>query len=272
MQDITESCNNPIYSGIAPTGFIIKYDDIASYARYLSNPHIIRAIVLKQGAKGYMFVQNRNNPFTGTNTALEVGDFSNTFTLTVAGYIPLDGAEPSRNIITPMATERYVVILRNEWEHEDSAGVVDNRWQVYGLDRGLRVSTLQQTRYENNDAWMVELQETGVRRASTFMVIEPACETVEVSSTPIIQLSGSAAAGYTVTTSVSTATGLVVINGALVIDDDDPSKGTVSTLDGYILTVTTTDDWAAATYDSLQYCKDDCEQLKEALHLNTLNS
>lgn len=170
MQHIVEECDNPIFSGIDAAGVIINYDDVDSIVRDASNKHIITSIVLKSGKHAWRFVQERNNPFTGTNTAAEVGDFRNTFTATVAGFIPFDGAEPSRNVITPMANGRYIVIVRNQWQHTDSNGDVDNEWQVYGSDKGLKMSSLQQTRYENNDAWMIEMQEQGVSRASTFFM------------------------------------------------------------------------------------------------------
>lgn len=170
VRDIVEDCDNPIFSGINPTGVIINFDDIASVVRDAQNPHIIRSIVLATGKRGYKFVQERNNPFTGTNTAANVNDFRNDFTATVAGFIPLDGAEPARDIITPMANGRYVVIVNNQWLHKDSGGNIDNEWQVYGIDKGLRMSSLQQTRYENNDAWMVELQEANVPHSATFLI------------------------------------------------------------------------------------------------------
>jgi len=170
VKDIIEDCDNPIFSGINPTGVIINYDDITSVVRDAQNPHIIRSIVLATGKRGYKFVQERNNPFTGTNTAANVNDFRNDFTATVSGFIPLDGAEPARDIITPMANGRYVVIVNNQWLHKDSNNIIDNEWQIYGIDKGLRMSSLQQTRYENNDAWLVELQEANIARSATFFM------------------------------------------------------------------------------------------------------
>lgn len=182
MQHIVEECDNPIFSGIDAAGVIINYDDIDSIVRDASNKHIITSIILKSGKHAWRFVQERNNPFTGTNTAAEVGDFRNAFTATVAGFIPFDGAEPSRNVITPMANGRYVVIVRNQWQHTDSNGDVDNEWQVYGSDKGLKMSSLQQTRYENNDAWMIEMQEQGISRASTFFIPQTCAAVTDTSS------------------------------------------------------------------------------------------
>ena len=180
--DIQGDCENPMFAGIEEAGVIINYSDIESYTRDPNNPHIINNIVLAQGAQAYKFINQRNNPFTGTNTTVNVGDYRNDFTATVAGFIPLDGAEPAKEIITPMANGRFVVILQNQWHHTDSNNTVDNEFQIYGIDKGLRVSTLTQTRYENNDYWLVELQETNIPRSSTFYVnsssVEGACNDI----------------------------------------------------------------------------------------------
>lgn len=163
---IADDCENPMFSGIDERAFIFNKSDIDELSSDPNNSNIINDIILKVGAHGYGIVNTRNNPFTGTNTAVEVGDYRNTFTRTVSLFVPMDGAEVIRNIIDPLANGRFVVVMRNQYVNE--AG--DNEYMIFGQDRGLKVSSLTQTKYENNDYWLVELQEVGVPTANKFFM------------------------------------------------------------------------------------------------------
>lgn len=176
---IKDSCDNPMFSGIKEGGVIINFNDIESVVRDANNRCIIRDIVLKAGAVAYPFINQRNNPFTGTNTAANVNELRNDFTRTVSGFVPMDGAETSKKILTPMANGRFVVILENDYVND----LGDNQYQVYGIDKGLRISTLQQTKYENNDYWIVELQEANVPDASVWFKKENCTEIVQTATT-----------------------------------------------------------------------------------------
>lgn len=169
MRDIVEDCENRIHSGQGNVAILINYNDIANVVRDASNRRIITDIVLASGAKAYRLENIRNNPFTGSNTAVEVGDFRNTYTRTVAFFVPLDGWETSKEILDPIKDGKFVLIISNDWQHINSVGVVDNKYQVYGIDKGLFVSSMQQTRYENSDVWSIEMTETEVNNSGLWL-------------------------------------------------------------------------------------------------------
>lgn len=179
---IHDDCENPMFSGIEERAFIFNKADIDVLSTDPDNSNIINNITLKSGATGYGIVNARNNPFTGTNTAVEVGDYRNTFTRTVSLFVPMDGAAAIRDIIDPLANGRFVIVMKNQFVNANG----DNEYMIFGQDRGLKISSLTQTKYENNDYWLVELQETGVPTANKFFkyngggttTYEPATEVV----------------------------------------------------------------------------------------------
>jgi len=162
--NIQDNCENPMFSGMEAGAYIFNKGDISDVVSSEDNSNLIVDFVLKAGKRGYSIINQRNNPFTGTNTAVEVGDYRNTFTRTVSLFIPMDGADVVKNIIDPIANGRFVVVLHNQYVNDEQ----DNEFPIFGLDRGLVVSSLTQTKYENNDYWVVELQESGVPTANKF--------------------------------------------------------------------------------------------------------
>lgn len=165
---IEDSCDNPMFSGMKERAFIINKSDINTVATDPNNPNIITDITFNSGVTNPVFVaiNARNNPFTGTNIAVEVGDYRNTFTRTVSLFVPMDGGAVIDTIINPLANGKFVVVLQNEYVNSNQ----DNEYPIFGIDKGLKVSSLTQTKYENNDYWVVELQETGVPSAAKFFV------------------------------------------------------------------------------------------------------
>ena len=176
-RDIAEDCENRIHSGIQHMAIIINKDDILGVAYDPANRRHVTGLTLKAGARAYMLDNVRNNPFTGTNTQLQVGDFRNTYTRTVAFFVPLDGWETSKDILDPIANGKYVVIMQNEWLHTNSKGEIDNEYQIYGLDKGCTVSSMAQTKYENDDVWSIEMTEEGVANSGRFIKVENVTDT-----------------------------------------------------------------------------------------------
>lgn len=176
-RDIAEDCENRIHSGIQHMAIIINKDDILGVAYDPANRRHVTGLTLKPGARAYMLDNVRNNPFTGTNTQLQVGDFRNTYTRTVAFFVPLDGWETSKDILDPIANGKYVVIMQNEWLHTNSKGEIDNEYQIYGLDKGCTVSSMVQTKYENDDVWSIEMTEEGVANSGRFIKVENVTDT-----------------------------------------------------------------------------------------------
>jgi hypothetical protein len=168
MDNINDSCDNPMFSGMDSRAIIFNYNDLKKLASDVEegNNRIIKKFTFNTGTNPYYIINARTNPYTGTNTAVEVGDYRNTFTRTVSLFVPMDGAAASQAILDPLANGRFVVVLHNNFVND----LGDNEYQVYGYDRGLVVSSMTQTKYENNDYWVVELQEAGVPNSGKFLV------------------------------------------------------------------------------------------------------
>ena len=161
-------CDHQMFSGIEQTALIINKADIKSVTTDPSNTRIVTEINLATGKKGFGIINARNNPYQGTNTTVEVGDYKNTFTRTVSLFVPMDGAEASQKVLDPLANGKFVVIMENQYHNANE----DNVYQIYGIDKGLVVSSMTQTKYENNDYWVVELQEAGVPNSGRFLIHE----------------------------------------------------------------------------------------------------
>lgn len=170
MSDIHDSkdCGNQMFSGMEQNAVIINKSDIASVTTDSTNHRIVTSINLASGKTGYGIINARNNPYQGTNTTVEVGDYKTTFTRTVSLFVPMDGAKASAEVLDPLANGKFVVILQNQWINDEQ----DNEYQIYGIDKGLKVTSMTQTKYENNDYWIVEMQETGVPNSGRFLIHE----------------------------------------------------------------------------------------------------
>lgn len=167
LDNIKEDCESPMYSGIDERAIIFNFSDIdRTKVRYDEDN---KRIVTNLGVSKVNFMINaRQNPFNGTNTTVEVGDYRNTFTRTVSLFVPMDGAYASKSVLDPLSNGKFVVILKNSFIN----GNEDNEYQIYGFDKGLVVSSMTQTKYENNDYWVVELQEAGVMNSGMFLIYD----------------------------------------------------------------------------------------------------
>lgn len=170
MGDIHDSkdCGNQMFSGMEQNAVIINKSDIESVTTDPANHRIITSINLASGKHGFGIINARNNPYQGTSTTVEVGDYKTTFTRTVSLFVPMDGAKASDKVLDPLANGKFVVILQNQWINDEH----DNEYQIYGIDKGLKVTSMTQTKYENNDYWIVEMQETGVPNSGRFLIHE----------------------------------------------------------------------------------------------------
>lgn len=170
LNNIVDSCDNPMFSGIEQVAVIINKGDIQKVVTDGSNHRIVTDIVLGQDGQGnqkYAFsvINARNNPYQGTSTSVVVGDYKNTFTRTVSLFVPMDGAKVSKEILDPMANGRFVVIMQNQFVNDEN----DNEYQIYGIDKGLKVSEMTQTKYENNDYWLITFTEEEVPNSGRWL-------------------------------------------------------------------------------------------------------
>lgn len=160
-QDIAINCSSPIFAGIKPLGIIINKNDIASISQ---TGNVVDSIVLKSGKKGYQIEQMGQQPFNGTNNEMQEGDVMNTFNK-VVNFIVLDNnPDVSAKVIEPMANGEFVVIIRNQYNLEAKK----NGYEIIGLDKGARATSIVQNKYENMGGWACELTETETPNPSTF--------------------------------------------------------------------------------------------------------
>ena len=169
-QDISFPCDELVTKGLEADGLIMNRSDIDFAATEFdeNNPNIIKTLVLKSGKKAYEVSQAGNTPFTGTNSALEVGTYRNTFSHTVAFVVLANNPTVAHDIIDGLANGTFVAILRNK--HKGGASG-DGEFQVYGYTQGLTASEISEDKYsdDTDGGWLINLQETGARMSAMFL-------------------------------------------------------------------------------------------------------
>lgn len=172
-QDIIPSCEDPIVPGVEQRGIIINRADIdfATTAFNSSRANVIETLALKSGKKAYQVIMYGNSPFTGTQTALEVGTYRNTFTNTVSLVVLDNGPDVCSGVIDGLANGEYVVILENKYKANNKAdNPGDAAFQVFGWYQGLKASEITNEKYseDTDGGWLVNLQETNAPKAGLF--------------------------------------------------------------------------------------------------------
>ena len=161
--NIENSCD--IIGGLREIGYIANKSDITSYTE---SGNTITALTFAQGAKMYKIYTPTNQPFNGTNTALEEGTVINRFTNTAA-FVVLEHNDTTALTLESLANGKYVAIIANEYEGENGA----SKWQVYGIERGLKATEITRDPYSEDSAggWAVTMQETGAAKAAHFFYV-----------------------------------------------------------------------------------------------------
>lgn len=173
--DIMASCTEVGELGFRKRGYIFNFDDVdrTTTGQQVTEEGNLIQILLYQNKKGYRIEQLGKQPFEGTNTALVVGAYRNSFTNQVKIFIPdNDSCAP---VVDSIATGKFIVVLDN--------GV--GGFRVYGYYNGLTATEITQTPYsEETDAgWVVTLEETKamcsrVTLGMTKKEIEALCNTI----------------------------------------------------------------------------------------------
>lgn len=161
--NIDNSCN--IIGGLREIGYIANKSDITGYTE---TGHTISALTFAQGAKMYKIYTPTNQPFNGTNTALETGTVVNRFTNT-ASFVVLEHNDSTALSLDSLANGKFVAIIANEYEGEAGA----SKWQVYGLERGLKATEINRDAYSEDQAggWAVTMQEEGAAKSAHFFYV-----------------------------------------------------------------------------------------------------
>lgn len=163
--DIKPSCDNPIVTGVEPIGVIINRADI-DFGNILYNgtrKTVVESLPLKIGKKGYAISIPSNTPFAGTDTNIVNGTNSNKFTSNVGFVILNNDPDVTEKIIAGLANGEFVVVVQNKYNNKDkSTTPSDSVHEIYGLEKGLKATTLGNDKYsaDTDGGWSVVLTET----------------------------------------------------------------------------------------------------------------
>lgn len=170
---IAADCENPMFSGMAPTGYLANFDQIASVTYSQTNGNIITGITMgNDGAATdpvtycfYSVQQLGKQPFEGTNTEMVEGTYGNKWNHTVVIAISDHGPDISHNILDSLADGRFVFIGQNDYKHSNG----DNKYEVMGIKKGLRAASITREAYGDNEgAWIVTLTEENAPQSANF--------------------------------------------------------------------------------------------------------
>lgn len=154
--NITEDCDNPRISGYETTALIINRDDIdwSSVTVDSTNPRIIKTLALNSGAgiKPYVIYNPRVNPASFNGTQTEYSSDNDRYSKTLQFYYVGIGANASMNVVEPLKSGSYLVIL----QRKDHSG--DGSFQVLGYQAGLVAST--QVQDEETGYWLITMTTT----------------------------------------------------------------------------------------------------------------
>ena len=172
-KDLVLDCANQMVPGFEQEGVVInrKELDFALTQFNSLRKNVIETLAMKSHKKAYKVVVGGRTPFTGTNTALAMGTFRNSFTNTVNMVILGNDPDVCADIIDGLANGEFVVVLENKAKGLDKeANPGDGAFQIYGYYQGLRAAELSNDKYaeETDGGWAVSLQETKVPKSALF--------------------------------------------------------------------------------------------------------
>ena len=172
-KDIASNCDEPIVPGFEQEGVIINRKDIdfATSAFNSTRKNVLETLALKALKKGYRIQCLGNHPFEGTNTAMVVGKYRNSFNNTVAFVVLDDGPDVRADIIDGLANGEFVVILENKFKGMEKTNKGDSAFQVYGWFQGLKASEMADGKYseETDGGWAVTLQEQKAPKSGIYL-------------------------------------------------------------------------------------------------------
>lgn len=159
--DIKRDCSNPPVKGFERIGYLIRRADIDWESSTADEDSLVSALVLNSGAKAVKIFQE-NSAFTGTNSSVTVGTYSNSVTNNVVFVVPNRTPEVVTGVIDPLISgEEFVVVLETKGT---------KAFQVFGWYQGLVVSAGENDYYSDDTlgGWLITLTETGSPTAGVF--------------------------------------------------------------------------------------------------------
>lgn len=149
---ITQDCNNPRIAGYENVALIFNRSDIdwSAVTTDASNSRIVKTLTTVTGAKPFVIYNPRVNPlpFNGSNTAFEQD--TDRYTKQVQFYFEGIGGEASKDVIEPLKSGQYVILL----QRKDHRG--DGSFQLVGYQSGLTATAQEQN--EDNGYWLITME------------------------------------------------------------------------------------------------------------------
>jgi hypothetical protein len=145
----TYSCTNPLQGGARPNVRLINLNDIESVTYSETTPNLITAIVLKEGAKAYLF-EGFGKSVTPQQEVIKLASGQNLYKHQVGLFI-FDRTQSQKNNIQRLVLGQFVAIV--EATKKDA-----NAFEVFGLGNGLELvpGVINQLQ-ENNGAYTIVL-------------------------------------------------------------------------------------------------------------------
>lgn len=172
-QCIVADCENPMFAGVDNEALIMNFSQIDSVTYDSTNGNIINGITMKTYTSsnntasycGYTCQQLGNKPFDGSQVEMVEGTYGNRFNNTIQLAVLDNGPDVCKNIIDNFANGKFVVILKNEYKHENG----DNKYQVYGVKKGMKASAITREVWgDNESAYIVTLIEENAPNSGMF--------------------------------------------------------------------------------------------------------
>lgn len=164
--NIASNCDNPRIQGYEQLGVIVNYSDIdwAAVTYAAGNKRIVQTLPLLSGVKPYVVYNNKTNPlpFDGTTSVLNADN--GRYDKTVQFYYEGIGGAASMNVVEPLKSGQYVMIL----PRKDHRG--DGSFQLIGFETGL-VATAQEQN-EEQGYWLITMTCTEPSAEVTLFVTD----------------------------------------------------------------------------------------------------
>lgn len=170
--NLENSCD--IIGGLKEIGYLINKQDLEGLTYVSDSKNTVNSITLAEGTYAYKIYTPTNQPFNGTNVALEKGNVINRFTKTAA-FVVLEHNDDTALAMEQLANGNYVAIIENEYEGDGGA----SSWEIYGAERGLKANEITRDPYSEDQAggWLVNMQEKGASKAAIFFFVTSAADT-----------------------------------------------------------------------------------------------
>ena len=170
---IAADCNDMIYAGMSPTGYIANFDEIASMT--WADGNTVSGITMKTETVNnetvskcfYTVQQLGNEPFTGTQNEMVTGTYGNKFNKTVVIAVP-DNSPAAGKLVDSFANGKFVFIGQNDYKKTDGSA----KYEIYGAKKGLKATTITREAYGDNEGmWIVTLVEENSPISSAFFYL-----------------------------------------------------------------------------------------------------